>query len=156
MHYSYHSLKLMCAYIIQWYCDYEWKTCVWFCRLASSVKALPFNLLLSCDSIWWHGVWPTSVSGNGLFPDGTKPLTEPMLTYAQFGSATYCAESVNDINSSLKTSRKRISSKSWMDQWVKGLCSIRTFKIMISIKTRPVYSYGMGVMLSLLLFLHRC
>ena len=28
-------------------------------------------------------------SGNGLLPDGTKPLLEPMLTYHQYGPETF-------------------------------------------------------------------
>ena len=33
---------------------------------------------------WRHmttEIWVNIGSGNGLLPDGTKPLTEPMLTY---------------------------------------------------------------------------
>ena len=33
---------------------------------------------------WWHmvtSIWVSISSGNGLLPDGTKPLPEPMLTY---------------------------------------------------------------------------
>ena len=31
-------------------------------------------------------------SGNGLLPDGTKPLPEPMLTYHQWGSVAFTWE----------------------------------------------------------------
>ena len=39
------------------------------------------------NSLWWRHmateVWVNIGSGNGLLPDGTKPLPEPMLTYHQ-------------------------------------------------------------------------
>ena len=38
---------------------------------------------------WGHVmtfIWVNSGSGNGLLPDGTKPLPEPMLTYHQWDS----------------------------------------------------------------------
>ena len=38
------------------------------------------NSLGPSDAIW---VWVNIGSGNGLLPDGTKPLPEPMLTYHQ-------------------------------------------------------------------------
>ena len=39
-------------------------------------------------ALWHHmatEVWVNIGSGNGLLPDGTKPLPEPMLTYHQWG-----------------------------------------------------------------------
>ena len=43
-----------------------------------------FNLLypIVCHVVIWVNIG----SGNGLLPDGTKPLPEPMLTYHQCGS----------------------------------------------------------------------
>ena len=41
-----------------------------------------FDLLI--DPWWRHmatEIWVNFSSGNGLLPDGTKPLPEPMLTY---------------------------------------------------------------------------
>ena len=39
---------------------------------------------------WWHYmVWEILVNtglGNGMLPDGTKPLPDSMLTYHQWGS----------------------------------------------------------------------
>ena len=35
--------------------------------------------------LWRHIAKEIIVPGNGLLPDGTKPLTEPMLTYHQRG-----------------------------------------------------------------------
>ena len=35
-------------------------------------------------ALWHHmatEIWVNTGSGNGLLPDGTKPLPEPMLTY---------------------------------------------------------------------------
>ena len=34
----------------------------------------------SGETIWWHQILNNIGSGNGLLPDGTKPLTEPILT----------------------------------------------------------------------------
>ena len=45
------------------------------------------NPLWPSDSIWLDN----SVNigcGNGMLPDGTKPLLEPMLTYYQWGQVT--------------------------------------------------------------------
>ena len=33
-------------------------------------------------------IWVNIDSGNGLLPDGTKPLPEPMLTYHKYGPVT--------------------------------------------------------------------
>ena len=41
------------------------------------------NSLWPCDIIWRPRSWWILCSGNGLLPDGTKPLTEPLLTYHQ-------------------------------------------------------------------------
>ena len=38
-----------------------------------------FNSLWPSDAIW-RQIWVNIGSGNGLLPDGTKPLPEPMLT----------------------------------------------------------------------------
>ena len=34
-------------------------------------------------------IWVNIGSGNGLLPDGTKPLPEPMLAYHQWGPKTW-------------------------------------------------------------------
>ena len=43
--------------------------------------------------VWWHHMatrsWVNIGSGNGLFPDGTKPLPEPMLTDHQWSPVTF-------------------------------------------------------------------
>ena len=44
------------------------------------------------DNIWQHMAtenWVNIGSGNGLLPDGTKPLPQPMLTYHQKGVVTF-------------------------------------------------------------------
>ena len=43
------------------------------------------------DAIWRHRtkIWVDIGSGNGLLPDGTKPLPEPMLTYHMYGPMTF-------------------------------------------------------------------
>ena len=33
----------------------------------------------------WHQIWVNIVSGNGLLPDGTKPLPQPFLTQHHWG-----------------------------------------------------------------------
>ena len=43
------------------------------------------NSLWPSDAIWWQ-IWVKLGSGNGLLPDGTKPLPEPMLTDHQWHS----------------------------------------------------------------------
>ena len=43
---------------------------------------LPFHSLWPSDAIWLH-IWVNIGSGNGLLPDGIKPLPEPMLTIIQ-------------------------------------------------------------------------
>ena len=39
--------------------------------------------------------WVNSGSGNGLIPDGIKPLPEPLLTYHQRGSVNTNAQNIN-------------------------------------------------------------
>ena len=52
------------------------------CILHVEVSDL-FNSLWPSDAIWRQEIWVNIGSGNGLLPDGTKPLPEPMLTYRQ-------------------------------------------------------------------------
>ena len=41
-----------------------------------------FSIVLNCcDALCHHGPYSTFGSGNGLVPDSTKPLPEPILTY---------------------------------------------------------------------------
>ena len=47
------------------------------------------NPLWPSDAIWRHGFWVNIGSGNGLLPDGTKPLPEPMLTDHQWSPVTF-------------------------------------------------------------------
>ena len=46
------------------------------------------NSLWPSDAIW-RQIWINIGSGNGLVPDGTKPLPEPMLTDHQWSPVTY-------------------------------------------------------------------
>ena len=56
------------------------------------------NPLWPSDAISQHRSGSTSVgSGNGLLPDGTKPLPEPMLTYYQQGLVTFIWEQLQEI-----------------------------------------------------------
>ena len=42
-------------------------------------------MLTHCDLMTPYGdMWVNIGSGNGLLPDGNKPLPEPMLTYRHF------------------------------------------------------------------------
>ena len=43
------------------------------------------------------------LSGNGLFPDGTKPLLEPMLTYHQKGPVTPGTSAWKDLKIPINT-----------------------------------------------------
>ena len=43
------------------------------------------NSLWASDAIWWHRSGP----GNGLLPDGTMQLPEPMLAYHQYDPVTF-------------------------------------------------------------------
>ena len=43
------------------------------------IHALTLNSLRPSDAIW-RQIWVNIGSGNGLLPDGTKPLPKPMLT----------------------------------------------------------------------------
>ena len=60
------------------------------CRMAAILSrpqyVKPYNLThcaLGATQIWVNIGW-----GNGLLPDGTKPLPEPMLTYRQISPMT--------------------------------------------------------------------
>ena len=45
--------------------------------------------LLWCHIIWHHKTWVSNGSGNGMLPDSTKPLPEPLLTNHQWGHVAY-------------------------------------------------------------------
>ena len=47
-----------------------------------------FNALRPSDTIW-RQIWVNIGSGNGLMPDSTKPLPEPMLTDHQWSPLTF-------------------------------------------------------------------
>ena len=78
---------------------------------------------------WRHMVtwiWINIGSGNGLLPDGTKPLPEPMLTYHQRGSVAFSSEQFHR-----KCSRYQFVKQIWIynfkiistfsrGQWVKS------------------------------------
>ena len=62
--------------------EFHWKT-------VSSIFCWSFNSLGPSDAIWWQEIWVNTGSGNGLLPDGTKPLPEPMLTNDQSGIVAF-------------------------------------------------------------------
>ena len=47
----------------------------------TSCLILKVNSLWPSDTLWWHRPRSTSTLVNGLLPDDTKPLPEPLLTY---------------------------------------------------------------------------
>ena len=47
----------------------------WLCMMNK------FNSLWPSDAILWKKIWVNISSGNGLLPDSTKPLPEPILNY---------------------------------------------------------------------------
>ena len=49
----------------------------------------PVNSLWPSDAIWRQEIWVNIGSGNGLLPDGTKPLPEPILTYHYQGPVIF-------------------------------------------------------------------
>ena len=68
---------------------------LWFFYIKiNSMGASPvLSILVQVNELmqaYWHHmmlqIWVNFVSGNGLVPDGTKPLPEPKLTYHQCGS----------------------------------------------------------------------
>ena len=62
----------MLIYELAWYIDYA------MCKINFiAIRQIQLN------SLWHHmatEIWVNTGSGNGLLPDGTKPLPEPMLT----------------------------------------------------------------------------
>ena len=60
---------------------------------------LTLNSLWPSDNIWWQ-IWVNIGPGNGLLPDGTKPLPETMLTSHHQHLKTSCTGRAQDINSS--------------------------------------------------------
>ena len=57
-----------------------WNRCILgFVKFACSTGIWTVNLLWTSDTIWWHRNWVNIGSGNGLVPDGAKPLLEPLL-----------------------------------------------------------------------------
>ena len=55
-------------------------TCIVNIMADDDLVTKTFNSLWPSDAIWWQ-IWVNIGSCNGLLPDGTKPLPEPMLTY---------------------------------------------------------------------------
>ena len=79
-------------------------------------------------------IWVNIGSGNGLLPDGTKPLPEPMLTYHQWGLKTFTWKKLHERcpnHQSLKWTWKPLNKtllKSPRGQWVKNVtCGVFLF-----------------------------
>ena len=81
-------------------------------------------------------IWVNIGLGNGLLPDGTKPLPEPMLAYHQWGPKTFTWKKFHERypnHQSLKWTWKPFLN-SPRGQWVKSndrfwcfLCCLKTF-----------------------------
>ena len=54
----------------------------------SGANQLTVNSLWPSDAIWQQ-IWVNTGSGNGLLPDGTKPLPKSMLTHHQWSPVTF-------------------------------------------------------------------
>ena len=86
----------------------------------------PFiNSLWPSDTIWRH-IWVNIGSGNGLLPDGTKPLPEPMLTFHNLSPVTFILGQFHKRclnHQPLKSVKKNYISKILLKfprgQWVK-------------------------------------
>ena len=66
-------------------------------------------------------IWVNIASGNGLLPDGTKPLPEPMLTYHQEGPVAFTWVQFYQrylSHQSFENYLSKILFKSPRDQWV--------------------------------------
>ena len=76
------------------------------------------------------GIWVNIGSGNGLLPDGTKPLPEPMLTDHLWSPVTFILGQFHKRcfnHQSLKSIwnyKSKISFKFPWGQWVKSKCQL--------------------------------
>ena len=60
-----------------------------FMRPSDSLSFLIIDSLCPSDTIWRQEIWVNIGSGNGLLPDGTKPLPKPKLTDHQWNPVTF-------------------------------------------------------------------
>ena len=73
---------------------FQWRLIIWlkvhhfpfWCAPTSKNENI-INSLWPCDAIWCLST--QSTKGNSLFPDGTKPLPEPLLTFHQWSIVTF-------------------------------------------------------------------
>ena len=78
-------------------------------------------------------IWVNIGSGNGLLPNGTKPLPEPMLTYHKYGPVTLIWEqfhkdtSAIDQQNELENYSSKIYFESPRGQWVDKRGLLRQF-----------------------------
>ena len=85
-----------------------------------------FNSLWHNDATWWQGsgsILAQAIgTGNGLLPDNTKPLTNPMLNNHQWGPMTFIWEQFPKPSSAisyyLENYLHQCSFKPPRDQWV--------------------------------------
>ena len=77
------------------------------------------NSLWPGNAIFWQEIWVNIGSCNGLLPDGTKPLLEPVLTYHQSCLVAFTGELMNFIcNMLLEIRLFKITTRV---QWVNKL-----------------------------------
>ena len=68
-------------------------------------------------------IWVNIGSGNGLLPNGTKPLPEPSLTCHQYGSVA-CFTAIDQVDilySELENYNFKITATPQRGQWVKSI-----------------------------------
>ena len=74
------------------------RKCTWKCRLKNGCHFVSASMCQLIGALWHHmatEICVTIGSGNGLLPDGTKPLPEPMSTYHQQGWVTFISGQVH-------------------------------------------------------------
>ena len=78
---------------------------------------------------WWDGRLVRIGSGNGLLPDSTKPLPEPMLTYHQLSAVTTTEGNFTWNTSTMKYWNKLEKNFSFISprgQWGNGVIPLGT------------------------------
>ena len=79
--YSLHVLwKLLSLYTVKYKCGSQYYSTI--SPISITVIGIG-NIILTHWGLVMPQIWVNIGSGNGLLPDGTKPLPEPMLTYHQ-------------------------------------------------------------------------
>ena len=86
LHVYWIGLEMCFRPCVFWIKSFSWISCFY---VSSQFSMSQFNSLAPGDAIWWQ-IWVNIGSGNGLLPDGTKPLPEPVLTKVLWNSFDDC------------------------------------------------------------------